>query len=332
MFVILDWVPNHTGWDHVWLQENPDFYTRDNEGSITDPLDENGESMGWNDVADLNYDNPEMRVRMQNDMIYWLQEHHVDGFRQDMALLVPQDFWQSTILAIRSVKSDVFMLAESEIHDHANKNSFHSIYSWSLHHILNDVAQGKKSAEAIDQWYLNERPKLKKGSYMHFTSNHDENSWSGSEIERMGEAHKAFAVLVYTLDGIPLMYSGQEEPLYKRLEFFEKDTIGFNSYRYAEFYAALHKLKHENPSLWNAEYGGSFERIMHDKHIFAFERKKENNKVTVILNLSKQVMKPRVDRIIEGTEIFTGKSFNFNMGDELILEPWSYVVVVSNQK
>lgn len=330
MFVILDWVPNHTGWDHVWLQENPDFYTKNDEGVITDPLDENGKSMGWSDVADLNYDNPEMRLRMQDDMIYWVKNHSIDGFRQDMALLVPQDFWKSAITSLRSVKDDVFMLAESEIHDHANSDQFHAIYSWSLHHILNDVARGKKSVKDIDHWFQHERPKLKKGAYMHFTSNHDENSWSGSEIERMGEAHKAFAVLVHTLDGIPLMYSGQEEPLYKRLKFFEKDTIGFRNYRFADFYSVLHKLKHDNPALWNAEYGGNFERIMPDSDVFAFERKKDKNKVTVILNLSKQLSKPRVDRIIEGKEVFTGKAFNFNSGDELILEPWSCVVVVSD--
>lgn len=327
MFVILDWVPNHTGWDHVWLKESPEFYTFNSEGSVTDPLDENGESMGWTDVADLNYDNTDMRLRMQDDMMYWLREHSIDGFRQDMALLVPLDFWKSTIKVLRSVKPDVFMLAESEIFEHTNSDCFHAIYSWSLHHILNDVAQGKKSVRDIDEWYQNERPKLQKGAFMHFTSNHDENSWSGSEIERMGEAHKAFAVLVNMLDGIPLIYSGQEEPLYKRLKFFEKDTIGFSRYSYADFYKKLHTIKHNNPCLWNAEYGGNFERIMPGDDVFAFERNKDGNKVTVIINLNKQIVKPRIDRMIHGKEVFTGMSFNFNQGEEIILQPWEYVVV-----
>jgi len=332
MYVILDWVPNHTGWDHVWLTEYPDFYTRNNAGDITDPLDDNGKSMGWEDVADLNYDNAEMRQKMQDDMMYWIREHNIDGFRQDMALLVPLDFWTSTIQKLKSIKNDVFMLAESEVHDHANTGSFNALYAWSLHHILNDVAQGKKSVKDIDIWYQYERPKLTQGAYMHFTSNHDENSWSGSEIERMGEAHKAFAVLVNTLDGVSLMYSGQEEPLYKRLEFFEKDTIGFKNYSYAEFYRILHTIKHDNPALWNAEHGGELVRIMPDNNIMAFERSKGDNKVTVIINLSKQLQKPRVDRIIHGTEVFSGKAFNYNVNEEIELKPWEYVVVSNIKK
>lgn len=331
MYVILDWVPNHTGWDHTWINDNPEYYTKNDEGEVTDPLDENGKSMGWSDVADLNYNNFDMRLQMQEDMMYWLREHQIDGFRHDMALLVPLDFWQSTIKELRSVRSDLFMLAESEDHDHTNKDCFHAIYSWSLHHILNDVAQGKKTIKDIDTWYQNERPKLKKGAYMLFTSNHDENSWSGSEIERMGEAHQAFAVLVNTLDGISLMYSGQEEPLYKRLEFFEKDSIGFGNYSYANFYRTLHQLKHENSSLWNAEFGGSMNRIMPDENVFAFERVNGDNKVIVIINLSKQMNKPRIDRMLHGKEVFTGKAFNFNVGDELILKPWEYIVVTSTK-
>ena len=327
MKVILDWVPNHTGWDHVWIKNHPDYYTKDASGNITDPLNEHGQSMGWNDVADLNYDNDQMRNEMVSDMIFWLKEYQIDGFRHDMALLVPLDFWQKTIVKLKAVKHDLFMLAESEIHDHLNQDCFHAIYGWSLHHTLNDIAKGKKNASAIDDWYTYERPKAIKGLFMQFTSNHDENSWSGSEIERMGEAHKAFAVLVNTLDGIPLTYSGQEEPMPKRLEFFEKDDIGFKNYNYEDFYTKLNTTKHENPALWNANYGGPIKRIMKNDHVFAFVREKDGNKVTVIINLSKQKQTIVSDTDINGTDIFSGKKINLLKGFECSLAPWEYLVI-----
>lgn len=327
MKVILDWVPNHTGWDHVWIKNHPDYYTKDAAGNITDPLNEHGQSMGWNDVADLNYDNMNMRDEMVSDMIFWLKEHQIDGFRHDMALLVPLDFWQTIIVKLRAVKHDLFMLAESEIHDHLNQDCFHAIYGWSLHHTLNAIAQGKKKASAIDEWYAYDRPKASKGLFMQFTSNHDENSWSGSEIERMGEAHKAFAVLVNTLDGIPLTYSGQEEPMPKRLEFFEKDDIGFKNYNYADFYTKLNTLKHDNPALWNGNYGGPIKRIMKDDNVFAFIREKDGNRITVIINLSKQKQTVVSDTDINGTDIFTGKKVSFVKGAECSLGPWEYLVI-----
>jgi alpha-amylase len=327
MKVILDWVPNHTGWDHHWITDHPEYYTKDSSGNITDPLDENGKSMGWADVADLDFGNHDMRSAMINDMIFWLEKYDIDGFRQDMALLVPLDFWQQTITSLKAIKSDLFMLAESEVHDHLNQHCFNAVYGWSLHHILNDIAKGKSNVNAIDQWYQNERTQIKSGVYMHFTSNHDENSWSGSEIERMGEAHQAFAVLTHTLDGIPLVYSGQEEPMPKRLEFFEKDDIGFKDYAYADFYRILNEVKHHNAALWNAEYGGQLSRILNHDHIFAFERIKDENKILVMINLSKQKQEVRSDRIIAGRDIFTGLPVNFSVGDQISLKPWEYVVV-----
>lgn len=330
MKVILDWVPNHTGWDHHWISKHPEYYTKDNNGNITDPIDDQGKSMGWADVADLDYGSNDMRQAMINDMIFWLENHEIDGFRQDMALLVPLDFWKQSITSLKAVKPDVFMVAESEVHDHLNQHCFHAVYGWSLHHILNDIAKGKSNVNALDQWYKNERTKIQSGVYMHFTSNHDENSWSGSEIERMGEAHKAFTVLTHTIDGIPLVYSGQEEPMPKRLEFFEKDDIGFKNYAYLEFYTKLNDEKHHNPALWNAEYGGQLSRILNHDHIFAFERSKDDNKVLVMLNLSKQKQEVRSDRIIAGKDIFTGLPVNFSVGDQISLKPWEYVVVVEN--
>ena len=327
MKVILDWVPNHTGWDHIWLSNHPEYYTKDSAGNIVDPLNDNGTSMGWSDVADLNYDNLELRKNAVEDMIFWINEFNIDGFRHDMALLVPLDFWKDTTNKLVSIKPDIFMLAESEILDHLNQDCFHAIYGWSLHHTLNDIAQGKKTASAIDDWFTYERPKAQKGLYMHFTSNHDENSWSGSEIERMGESHKAFAVLVNTIDGIPLTYSGQEEPMAKRLEFFEKDEIGFKNFAYTEFYKKLNTLKHENPALWNGDFGGPVERILKNTNVFSFIREKDNNKITVIINLSKHKQSLTSNIKISGFEIFLEKNILITQGDQIELLPWNYLIV-----
>ena len=327
MKVILDWVPNHTGWDHVWIKNHPDYYTKDSLGNIIDPLNEHGESMGWADVADLNYDNTTMRQEMTSDMLFWINEHNIDGFRYDMAMLVPLDFWKETMPVLRAARPDLFFLAESEVHDHLNQDCFHSIYAWSLHHTLNDIAKGKKNATAIDAWMTHDKPKASKGSYLMFTSNHDENSWSGSEIERMGEAHKAFAVLVNTIEGISLTYSGQEEPMPKRLEFFEKDDIGFKNFAYADFYKLLNTLKHENPALWNGEYGGSMVRILQDDNIYAFTREKDGHKITVILNLSKQKQVKKSDIVIEGTDLFSGKHIKYLIGNDISLAPWEFLVI-----
>lgn len=327
MKVILDWVPNHTGWDHIWMKTNSDFYTKDSLGNIVDPLNEHGQSMGWTDVADLNYGNKTLWEAMKNDMIFWLKEYKIDGFRHDMAMLVPLEFWQQTIPALREVKSDIFLLAESEEHSHLNENCFHCIYAWSLHHTLNDIARGNKKSSAIDMWLANEKVKAKKGLYMHFTSNHDENSWSGSEIERMGPAHQAFAVLVNTMDGIPLTYSGQEEPMEKRLQFFEKDDIGFEKYKYHEFYKKLNNLRHSNQALWHSNYGGEIIKLFNHDDIFAFTRSKGEYNISVIINLSNNKQAIKLNSAVKGKDIFTDKTLELNIGDNLEMEPWSFLVL-----
>lgn len=328
MKVILDWVPNHTGWDHVWMKTNPDFYTKNDQGEIMDPLNEHGESMGWTDVADLNYNNTALWDSMKNDMLFWVENYKIDGFRQDMAMLVPLEFWEKTSKELLQVNPDLFLLAESEEKDHVNKNCFHLMYAWSLHHILNDIAKGKSNANAIDHWRNTEFPKATKGLFMQFITNHDENSWSGSEVERMGEAYKTMAVLTYTLDGIPLMYSGQEEPLTKRLLFFEKDTIPFSIYANENFYTQLNHLKRDHPAMWNGPYGGDLKRILKNEHIYAFSRTKDQQTIVVILNLSDQPQTVVSDISFSGKNLFTGYETTLKEGQEFSLSPWQYFVLI----
>lgn len=325
--VILDWVSNHTAWDHPWIKEHPDYYLQIN-GKITDPINpETGKPWGWIDVAQLDYRNMNMRTAMISDMLYWVKEHSIDGFRMDAAHMMPLDFWQQVKDSLTAIKPDIFLLAESEVPAHLNEELFHAAYGWSLHHLLNEIAQSKKKAKDIDVWIEKEKSKFKKGFLMHFTSNHDENSWAGSEFERMGDAHKAMAVLTYTIDGIPLIYGGQEEPLRRRLKFFDKDDIKFRDYTYGNFYRTLNHMKKKNEALWNGKFGGELIKIADHDHVYAFKREKNGNKVVVILNLQSQISKFRLNEDVEGLwNIFGGTELNFSKDTDYYIEPWSYYV------
>jgi glycosidase len=324
--IILDWVPNHTGWDHKWIKSNPDFYTRDSTGQITDPLDGSGKSMGWTDVADLNYDNQEMRKAMISDLLYWVNEYKVDGYRMDIAWGVPLDFWQQASDTLVSQSPDIFMLAEADLPEQVNNGYFQACYGWKLHHIMNDIAKGHKNVDSIFHWFHHDRPQIGQGRIMQFTSNHDENSWSGSEFERMGDGAKAFAVLAMTFDGIPLIYSGQEEPLTKRLEFFEKDNISFDKFKNQPFYETLIKVKHQQEAIWNADYGAVAEKIGNSDYVIAYKRQKGASKVVAILNLSSQIKKVTLTQDIEPMwDVYKlEESRPMKAGEVIEMMPWEY--------
>ena len=328
MKIILDWVPNHTGWDHVWLKDHKDYYTQDKDGNVIDPIDPGtGESWGWTDVADLNYDNKEMRAAMIDDMLMWVNEKGTDGFRFDVAHNVPNDFWEDAKTQILAADSNQFLLAEAEIAEQMNNELFHMAYAWEFHHIINDIAKGEKNTKAIDEWLAKDEKEYKKGIKMHFTSNHDENSWAGTVFERMRDSHKAFAVLTATFDGMPLIYGGQEEPLDRRLEFFEKDDIGFKDYKYADFYTKLNTLKHDNEALWNEPYGGPVVKITDHENIYAFSREKNGNEVIVMINLSGDKQSFELNREVDGMrEIFSGMKSTIKSGTTVTLLPWDYKV------
>ena len=328
MKIILDWVPNHTGWDHVWLKDHKDYYTQDSLGNVIDPIDPGtGKSWGWTDVADLNYDNKEMRAEMINDLLMWVNEKETDGFRFDVAHNVPNDFWEDAKSQILAADGEQFLLAEAEIAEQMNSELFHMAYGWEFHHIINDIAKGEKNVTAIDEWLTKDAKEYKKGIKMHFTSNHDENSWAGTVFERMKDSHLAFAVLTATFDGMPLIYGGQEEPLDKRLEFFEKDDIGFKNYKYADFYTKLNTLKHDNKALWNGPHGGTLTKLADHEKVYAFSRKKNNNEVIVIINLSDSKQSLKLSKDIKGmTELFTDKKEDVKAGETLEMTPWQYKV------
>jgi len=331
MFIIIDWVPNHTGWDHPWIKAHPEWYSQDKEGNIIDPIDpETGVSWGWTDVADLNYDNMEMRKEMIKNMSYWVKEHDIDGFRVDVAHSVPNEFHKTAIEELRKIKP-VIMLAESDKAENINTAGYDMDYGWPFHHIMNKIAKGEENVMAIDEYLMEDKAKYKRGFHMHFITNHDENTWSGTEFERMGDAHKVMAVLAFTFDGIPLIYSGQEAGNRKRLRFFEKDTLIWNNLEYEAFYASMLKMKKENQALWNGEAGGELIKINtnNEENIYAFTRKKNEDQVVVILNLSKRPQQA----ILEGEEflgtynnVFGSGTMSLQKDMKVTLHAWDYLV------
>lgn len=285
MKVILDWVGNHTAFDHPWVTEHPNWYTRRADGTISYPLDQEGRETDWTDVADLNFDNVDMRRAMIAEMKWWLDSMNVDGFRCDVAWGIPMDFWIEARAELEQAKPGLFLLAESEGPQyHA---AFEATYAWEYHHLLNDIASGKKAVAVLDEYLARQREQYPDDAYrLAFTSNHDENSWQGTEFERMGPNHIPAFVLSTTLEQMmPLLYTGQEARLSKRLRFFEKDTVPWVADTLADFYRAMFDLKEANAALWNGEHGGTQSKLLTTADgIYAFVRTRDENSVLVVVN------------------------------------------------
>ncbi|WMN11239.1 alpha-amylase family glycosyl hydrolase [Marivirga salinae] len=331
MIVLLDWVANHTAYDHHWAEEHPEYYNLDSVGNLQSPVED------WTDVADLNYDNQELHQAMIKEMKWWITEADIDGFRCDMAGMVPNEFWKKAIDSLEATK-DVFMLAEWEepkIHD----AGFDMSYGWEFHHMLNDIAKGKANADSVVAYLEKDAEKYDSTAFrMYFTSNHDENSWAGTVFERMGDAYEALAVLTATVPGMPLIYSGQEAGLDKRLPFFDKDSIDWSNLEYEEFYSQLLMLKKNNPALWNGAFGGSFQVInsaQNSSELLAFSRKKDDNEVIIILNLSDSIQTLKVDRNYFDKSYQKANnpqltvSFSENQ-EPMAFDPWSYMILTKN--
>ncbi|TSB46061.1 alpha-amylase [Alkalicoccobacillus porphyridii] len=324
-YVILDWVANHTGWDHSWIHENPNWYQQNSEGEIINPQEFN-----WTDVAQLNFENTEMRQEMKDAMLFWVEEVGVDGFRADYANGVPLDFWEDISAELNEIK-EVFMLAEDDKIMELLNEAFLVNWGWGFYHLMNDIANEKRGVTAIQsytQWVDKTYPK---GSYpMNFMTNHDENSWNGTIEEKFGDASEAMAALYFTIPGIPLIYSGQEAGDKKGLEFFDKDEIDWSDLSLQHFYADLIQLKKNNEALWNGSAGGeiTFFNTSHNK-LLAFKREKEDNQVIVIMNLSSEEIEATIEFGFEGNfQLFqTNTSETLGIEGTYQLSPWEYRIL-----
>jgi glycosidase len=325
MKVIIDWVANHTSWDNKLITKHPEWYKKDASGKIVPPVAD------WTDVAALDYSQAGLREYMTDAMIYWIKESDIDGFRCDVAGMLPVSFWHDAIPVLKKVKQ-IFMLAEEEkpkIHD---SGYFDASYSWELYHLMNDIAQGKRTAKAIDSAFAREQKKYSKDALrMRFTSNHVENSWNGTEFERLGEGARTFAVLSFTFPGIPLIYSGQESAMSRRLRFFDKDTIPWGNYPLESFYAKLTGLKAKSNVLDAGDAGGAFIKVAttSDQYVYAFLRKTEKDQLFVLLNLSgtdQAVILKGTDFPGSYVETFTGSCRTFKQSERVTLKAWEFQV------
>ena len=287
MKVILDWVANHTAWDHPWATQHKDWYKLNAKGELFPVTFTNGpEPEYWTDVIALNYDNKALWDGMIDAMQFWVQETDLDGFRCDVAGLVPTPFWERARKELDAIKP-MFMLAEwAEVDLH--RSAFDMTYDWDLHDAFKAIAKGTANANALQSWATAPKKPFPRSAYrMLFTNNHDKNSWDGTDAELFGAAYEAFAVLTFTLPGVPLIYSGQESRLTKRLAFFEKDAIEWKKLEMQAFYTEMLALKRNNPALSNGQYGGPLELLATDNdHVFAFRRALGSNEVTVAINVS----------------------------------------------
>ena len=281
--VILDWVANHTGWDHPWITQHKDWYTQDADGNIVWPP-----GTDWTDVADLNYDNPDMRAAMIDALKYWVTEFEIDGYRADVAGGVPTDFWNIARTELDALGRPLFMLAENSDNIDLLENAFSANYGWPLMSLINNVGKGNMTKTEFEWGVTGLTDYYPEGTYpMNFITNHDENSWNGTEFERLGGYVKSMAALSFVMPGVPLLYSGQEVGLNRRLAFFEKDQIDWMPSGYTAFYKKLIGLKDRNVALANGSYGGSLKLLKtNSSKVVAVARTKGSNRVILVLNLS----------------------------------------------
>ena len=331
MKVILDWVANHTARDARWITEQAaDWYERDEQGVAKVPWD-------WTDTAKLNYLNHDVWHGHIDAMRFWVEEFKVDGFRCDMAMLVPIEFWQEASEELHRVKPDIFMLAEAE-EDNLFDRAFNMSYQWEIHHIMVDIAKGARRVWDLRNAIHNQRQRYpREAMRMSFTSNHDENSWSGSEQSRFGAALEVMTALTFLMPStMPLIYTGQEVGYDHSFEFFERDAIPETAYvenRTTELYRRLTALKHSSMALAAGERGGEMIEIENNAKdcMMTFVREVDGSRVVAIMNLS-----PYVIHADFNTGIYAGNYLDAMTGERVILDthverdiaPWCYQILI----
>ncbi len=321
MKVLIDWVPNHAGADHRWITDHPDFFVKDKSGKAAVAFD-------WADTRQLDYKNPVLQDSMVAAMKFWVKSTNIDGFRCDVAWNVPASFWKKSIPQLKKMKN-LFMLAEGDS-AYLPKSGFDAVYPWHMFKMMEKVAKGEKSPLALDS-INKENENLYPGNtiQMYFTSNHDENSWNHADFGTFpGVVHAPFAVFTQTMkNSVPLIYGGQEEPVLRALQFFDKDPMIFKNFEREKFYKTLLNLRKRNEGL---SANASFKKVIvgDEKSIYAYVREKENEKILVILNFSGMEQAISIN-----DKSLTGKAYNvFKENEELLnskerkIKPWGYEV------
>ncbi|WP_234110910.1 alpha-amylase family glycosyl hydrolase [Chryseobacterium sp. R2A-55] len=325
--VIIDWVANHTGWNHVWTKTNPEFYLHDPDGNFHI-------ASGMEDIIELDYSNQNMRNAMIEAMKFWVRETNIDGFRCDLASWVEVDFWQEARPKVEALKP-LFWLGEfDELENPEYGKVFDASYSWTWMHKTENYYKNNLPLQELKDLLMKYSAIGDHSMRAWFTTNHDENSWNGTEYEKYGVIAKPLAVFSATWNGVPLIYSGQELPNLKRLEFFEKDAINWTgNYQLADFYRTLFSLKSSNPALRGGDPNVTtyfLNNSANDK-ILAFLRKNGNDEVLVVLNMSKDAVDFSIeDGNVGGTfkNLFDKTSRDFSSGKSFSMKAGDYAVFV----
>lgn len=319
--VIIDWVANHTGRGHEWMELHPEWFTRNDKGEFT-------ERNGWEDVVDLNYGNADMRNALIGAMQFWVRDFKIDGFRCDMAHLVPLDFWIEARKAVEAIKP-LYWLAECE--EVSYHRVFDTSYAWALMHASEKLAKGEVGIHEVYNVLHTYSQYPAGATKLLFTSNHDENSWNGTEYEKYGAAAKAWAVFTHTWKGIPLIYSGQELPNHKRLQFFDKDQIEWTEKPdLHDFYTTLNQLRNTHTAITS---GDTFNLPVQTDGVMAYLRQDAASTVFVLLNLSNkhhrvEIAHEKLNGVFQN--VFSGLSFSFNHSVPFELLPGDYFVYVKS--
>ena len=327
LYVILDWVPNHTAWDNPLTVKHPEWYRRDWKGDfLPTPW------WDWPDIIELDYSQPGLRQYMTDAMKYWVAEVDVDGFRCDVAGFVPTDFWNSVRQELDEIKP-VFMLAEWEARD-LHAEAFDMTYAWGWHDAVRDICQGKAGLEALFIYYSwNEKAYPADALRMTFVSNHDKNAWDGTQFELFGDGLEAAIVLSVVGEGMPLLYNGQEAGNPRRLAFFEKDPVGWQEHPIGELYRRLFALKKANSALWNGAWGARMVPVVNDRpdHILSFVRSNAQDKLFAVINFSaasQTVAFPQALIYDTYRDYFSQETVTISAKTTLRLPPWGYRILV----
>ncbi len=328
MHVIMDWISNHTAWDHTWVNTHPEWYVQDG-GNIVSPKDGTEELGFYEDVAELNFEVEAMRHTMIESMKFWLRAIDVDGFRCQTAHLVPNDYWTEVRPALETIKP-VLMIANSVGEANHFETCFQATSGLELYRLVNAIAQQNADGNDIAKLLTTHRANNPQGYYhFNFTSTSLENALRGSASERLGAAHKALTVIAMTHEGMPLILNGQEYGFNRSLSLYDKDQITRNeSSDFIDFYKRLIFLKKHNKALWNGTAGGALHQLNDDPQVYAYLRTHEENTVVTLVNCSDQPVKTSINRDLRSlTELFTGKDYHLKNGSEISLQPWEYLVL-----
>ena len=330
--VILDFVPNHTGWGAKWMQEHPEWYVH-KDGKIMPVTSDQGEV--WADIAQLDLNNKQLREAWMQVHEYWVREFDIDGYREDCAWAIEADWWQELRVRLNKLKP-VYMLAEDDVHGKEQFSvCFETNYGWGTHAILKDIFKGIRTVN--DLHYHTESIKKrfgKRGWQLNFTQNHDENTWHGAEKDLFGNGADAFTALCFTMEGMGLIYNGQEVSLSQRLSFFNKDEIDWSGVSRAAYFKTLTDLKHRNKALWNGLDGGFIQRITteYSEKVYAFTREKEDDRVVAVFNLSNDPLSISLQNNVKNglmLDVFSKKQVEIQIGMRMDLVPYAFHIFSS---